>query len=405
MMLWIWFVFSKQYVDKLSEDIWRWNKNKVLSWKAIWKYKPWYFINKEWYHEPHPKFFLLIKKAFEMKLEWIVESRIKDFLDANWFYREFKSDGRREDIKRSLLNKMFRDDFYYWKFISWDNIADLRELNPYFKAIISEEEFQILQERYYQNPTSLINKTKTKDEYENLKIFDIDFLLTEDNFWLTFNIPNKKRFSNKILEEWKKWNKITLEEIIKPHQINYRCANKDSKNYWLSVNQEEIDKKILKILWDFKVSDDYYKKYLDFTNKNLENIIKLTKERQTSINLQIWRLQAKKEKYIKNNMHFKKDDEEKEIYEKEKENFDNQIKFLRKELENLDDIERDWIFELEMFIDMLNNAKKYYEKANYVQKKKIIKILFLNIKINSKKELIVQIKPELQTLFNPVWWR
>ena len=50
---------------------------------------------------------------------------------------------------------------------------------------------------------------------------------------------------------------------------------------------------------------------------------------------------------------------------------------------------------------MLNNAKKYYEKATYVQKRKIIKILFLNIKINNKKELTVQIKPKLQTLFNP----
>lgn len=103
-------------------------------------------------------------------------------------------------------------------------------------------------------------------------------------------------------------------------------------------------------------------------------------------------------------MFLARDEEEKRIYDKEKENFDKQIKFLRKELENLDDIERDWIFELEIFVDMLNNAKKYYEKATYVQKRKIIKILFLNIKINNKKELTVQIKPELQTLFNPVWW-
>lgn len=40
MMLGIWFVFSKQYSDKLSEDIIRWNKSKIKSWKAIWKYKP-----------------------------------------------------------------------------------------------------------------------------------------------------------------------------------------------------------------------------------------------------------------------------------------------------------------------------------------------------------------------------
>jgi hypothetical protein len=70
----------------------------------------------------------------------------------------------------------------------------------------------------------------------------------------------------------------------------------------------------------------------------------------------------------------------------------------------LDDTERNEIVELEVFIDVLNNAKNYYKRANYVQKRKIAKILFLNIKINTKKELVIQIKPELQTLFNPIWW-
>ena len=56
------------------------------------------------------------------------------------------------------------------------------EVNPYFKPIVSEDEFQILQESYYLNPASLVYRSKTKDEYENLKVFDIDFLFTEDNF-------------------------------------------------------------------------------------------------------------------------------------------------------------------------------------------------------------------------------
>jgi len=76
MMLGIWFVFSKQYSDKLSDDIWRWNKSKVEWWKAIWRFKHWYIINKEWFHEPHPKFFPLIKEAFEMKLNLNPESKI-----------------------------------------------------------------------------------------------------------------------------------------------------------------------------------------------------------------------------------------------------------------------------------------------------------------------------------------
>lgn len=103
-------------------------------------------------------------------------------------------------------------------------------------------------------------------------------------------------------------------------------------------------------------------------------------------------------------MWINKDEDEARIYEETKEDFDRKIKSLRKQVEEMDDTERNEIVELEVFIDILNNAKNYYKKASYVQKRKIAKILFSNIKINTKKELVIQIKPELQTLFNPIWW-
>lgn len=403
MMLGIWFVFSKQYSDKLSEDISRWNKSKVEWWKAIWRYKPWYFINNEWFHEPHTKFFPLIQEAFKMKLNWEIESKIKNYLDSNWFIREFKKNWEQKEIAKSLLNKMFRDEFYYWMFINGDTITDLRETNKYYQAIITEEQFQVLQDRYYKNPI-VISKTQTKDIYDDIKVFDIDFILTEDNFWLTFNLPNKARFKKKIDEANKKGIKLDLKDVVKTHQISYRCANKKSKYCGVDFSQEDIDNKIIEILKDFKVEEKDFQEYINFTNTRLDDIIKTTKEKQASINLEIWRLKKKKDEYIRNNMAKVNDDEEKRIYEETKEDYDKKIKFLRKEVENLDDTERNEIVELEVFIDILNNAKNYYKKASYVQKRKITKILFSNIKINTKKELVIQIKPELQTLFNPIWW-
>lgn len=127
-------------------------------------------------------------------------------------------------------------------------------------------------------------------------------------------------------------------------------------------------------------------------------------KKQSSVNLEISRLKNKKEDYIRNNMSIKKDVDENRIYEDTKSDYDRKIKILRKQIEEMDDTERNEIVELEVFIDVLNNAKEYYKKASYVQKRKIAKILFLNIKINTKKELVVQIKPELQTLSNPIWW-
>ena len=97
-------------------------------------------------------------------------------------------------------------------------------------------------------------------------------------------------------------------------------------------------------------------------------------------------------------------EEEKEIYENTKDDYDRRIDLLVKEVNNLNEWERNELVELEIFIDILNSAEEYYKKAYYVQKRKSAKILFLKIKINSKKEIVVQIKPELQTLFNPIWW-
>ena len=298
---------------------------------------------------------------------------------------------------------MFRDEFYYGMFINGDSITDLRDTNKYYKQVITEEQFQVLQDRYYKNPI-VISKSKTKDVYDDIKVFDIDFILTDDNFWLTFNLPNLKRYEAKINEANKKWIILELKDVIKPNQISYRCANKKSSYYWITYSQEDIDEQIIKVLNDFKVEEKDFKQYIEFTNTRLDDIIKTTKEKQASVNLEISRLKTKKDDYIRNNMSIKKDVDENKIYEDTKSDYDRKIKILRKQIEEMDDTERNEIVELEVFIDVLNNAKEYYKKASYVQKRKIAKILFLNIKINTKKELAVQIKPELQTLFNPIWW-
>lgn len=115
MMLWTWFVFSKQYSDKLAEDIARWNQNKVKSWKWIWIYKHGYFINEQWYHEPDERNFPLIKEAFMMKLDWEPELNILEFLNANWYARYYKKTKEFRSMNKTSLNNMFKDEFYIIK--------------------------------------------------------------------------------------------------------------------------------------------------------------------------------------------------------------------------------------------------------------------------------------------------
>jgi len=227
MMLGIWFVFSKQYSDKLSEDITRGNDSKVSSGRSVWRYKPWYQTNDDGYHEPHPKNFELIKEAFEMKLNWVIESKIRDFLNANGYVRKMKKSGKESNISKNSLNKIFRDEFYYGIFINWKSIVDLRETNKYYKPLITEEQFQILQDRYNKNPT-VIARHRTKDIYEDLKAFHNSFIISKDNFHFTFSLPNKKRFEGKIEKQNKLGKKIWLSDVVASHQIFYECKNKAS---------------------------------------------------------------------------------------------------------------------------------------------------------------------------------
>lgn len=403
MMLGIWFVFSKQYSDKLWEDITRGNDSKVTSWKSIGRYKPWYFVNEQGYHEPDKKNFPLIQEAFKMKLDGEKEALIQEWLNSNWYKRVYKKNRSDSDIGKNTLNKMFRDEFYYGMFINGESMSDLRETNPYYAPTITEEEFQVLQDRYYANPT-VIAKSRTGDIYEELKAFDNSFILTEDNYHFTFSLPNKKRFDNKIKEALKNWKKLSLQGVVKPHQIIYESKNKASKYLNYSIKLSDINEEIIDKLGRFKVGKKEFQEYIKFTNEQLDKIQLSTQEKISKKNAEIGRLKSQRKQYIKNNMGIKKDKEEEEIYQDTKNGYSEKVKFLRKEIGNIDDNERNEIFELEVFVDILNQAQEYYKKANYVQKGKIAKILFSNIVVTHEKRLEIQVKPVFQTLFSPSWW-
>lgn len=69
MMLGIWFVFSKQYSDKLSEDITRGKISSVEKGKSQGKYKYGYYRDEnDGLYKPHSEYFPLMKEAFQMKL-------------------------------------------------------------------------------------------------------------------------------------------------------------------------------------------------------------------------------------------------------------------------------------------------------------------------------------------------
>lgn len=100
-------------------------------------------------------------------------------------------------MKRNALSNMFSDSFYYGMFVNGETITDLRETNPYFRPMILEKDFYIIESRRRNNPAT-ITKMQGKDEFDEIKVFDTDFIVTDDNYGLTFTLPNRKRFDEKI---------------------------------------------------------------------------------------------------------------------------------------------------------------------------------------------------------------
>ena len=397
MMLWIWFVFSKQYSDKLSDDITRWNESKRKRWKALWKFKYWYFINEDWYYEPHPEYFDLMRRAFEMKIyEDKSDSDIANYLNANWFKREFKTWDRPVDWKR--LWDVWRNEFYYWMDI-WDTwYYNLIETNPYFKPLISEEEFNLLQEKL--NSTNKRKAWKIKDKTKDYYPFENWFLKATDGSAFSCTLPNPWRFNEKLKEIQKIKPKANLWDVVKPNNIHFRVTNSKSKFHNKTITFDIIEKAIIKKLQTMKVSEKEYNEYIEFAKTQADSINKIKRTEANKLQVKINSLTRTRKDYIKKYMWKNLNKEEQEIYKNELDKYENEIDYLEKQKSEINISERNEILELTVFLDMLRKADEYFKKASYVQKRKICKILFSNIIFYNKKRLTIKVNPAFESLFS-----
>jgi len=403
MMLWIWFVFSKQYSDKLSEDITRGIWTAVSKGKSIGNYKYWYYRDEEtWYDMPHPKYFDLMKQAFKMRIyEKKSDVIIADWLNANWFIREWKNQNKKVSSKN--LWRVREDHFYYWMYITNTQTVDLRNssINPYYKPMITVDEYDLLNERRSKNKEKYTLQ-KRKDIFNQVSPLERDIVKTEDWYSLSHNIPNVKRHKDKLAILKKTNPKAKLKDIIQPHQMRYKCSNKHSKHTWLDVTYEHIDKHLQQLFNQLHIDDKAYEEYKLYINEQLDKQVQENQRRANVIQFEINKLEWKKAEYIKRNMHIKKDNDEEWIYQTQKKDFDNMIEVLKGERTWIEDNARDTLLEFEVFVQILQKAPLYYKKATYVQKRKISSLFVSNITVTSKKQVIIKVYPQLGDLF---WWK
>jgi len=402
MMLGFYFVFATHYSENLSDNIGRWNDTTVKKGKSLWRPKYGYIRDeKDGYYKPHKKYHGLMREAFEMKL-YMNESdkKIAEWLNANDFYVETKNTKKR--VSPGNLYRIRIDSFYYGIYVSGETIMDMRheDVNPFYKPIISEEEHQKLIDRHDKSKPVLAPRERKGDtkEYDP---FPQHFLKTEDGYSLSCYIPNPLRFKKKLLKLRETNPKASLNDIVENHQIRFKVGNAKSKHHKAEITFDVVEKKVLKMLDTLKINKEAYDEYKNFINSELDKINMENEEKQSKLTLQLNRAKRTKKDYIQKNMHIQKNKDEEEVYQEEIQRYNIKIQVLQDKRNDITISERNKMLEFELFVKVLHNAGKYYRKATYVQKRKIVEILFSNIVIHNKKRLTIAVKPHLESLF--IW--
>ena len=398
MMLWIWFVFSKQYSDKLKEDSMRWTSSAFYKWKSIWIYKHWYKINDEWFHTKDERYFDLIKEAFRMKIEdYKPDTYIEKYLKENWYKRNYKNERKTWDISNWILWNIWKDSFYHGIFISGDRQVDLRWLNPHYEPMITEDEYFKLIRRLNVDNCSTYAQER-KEEIEEYMPFDSWLLKTEDDFIITSYLPNPQRFKDKIAKN----PNLKYEDIVKPINIKFKCWNSKSKLKDISSTFEEIQERICEFLKKIKLSEDMYNEYTSYFRLKLDEENAEHKEARSKLQFEYNKIYWANESYIKANAHLLKNTEFEHIYNNEIKSNKIAMESITNQMNALETKNNEALMWYEMFAKFLKNASKFYFNASYVQKRKIARILFLNIKISPSK-VYFEVKPWLEDMFLINW--
>lgn len=409
MMLWMLFAFAKQYSDNQSEVVGRWNKGAMERGKSMGESKHGYFINDQGYHQPHNKYFDLMQQAFRMKIDHNKSNKeIANWLNKKWFKRWYpvndKENNRRTfkelPANDKVLGEVWIDHFYYGRFIYWKNETDLRDSNELYRPMISETDHANLYSRHLEHHIHRAPKGARK-ENDELYPFDEWMVISPDGKTATPNIPSKGRCFPRLEKLRLTKPEAILSDVIKPIQIKYTCK-KDSEYNWIRVSFDIIERKIMQLLKRFKITEEWEKAVVQEAQTRLQ--VKTNKEAEERAILQanskLLYNQLNKLEDAMISVSMQRDTDDWVSYNKKKKGIKDDIDYIDSQLQLLKEDWRNYIFELENFLKFMRNAVPIYKNANFVQKRKIHSILFSNVVINKKKQVLIVVKPHFRTMFS-----
>lgn len=378
MLLGLAFVLSKQYSDKLSEDVTRTSIEKHKKGRAIGRVKHGYEIV-EGFHQKG-EFWNEVKKAWQMRIAGTSEAEISRWLNKQGYYRRLRSDGSKQKMTPQKLNKIFKDRFYYG-FFTYDkkNPIDLNSRYD-FPSMITEDE-------YYQVQRLGRGQYKKVKEEKPLKGKVVDLHFPEIIY--KPNIINNGKGSRYLRYVVDNNHKKSIED---------ESMRKNLK----AISASDIIDALGQVIESMKpnLTKTKYNNYIgsikEFLRQQLysvsEEISRLRGTRTKTRN----DLSGLEESYLINSSRYDKD--EIKAYKKKKKALTDEIKSYTDEIRDLELDEDKIIPSFEKFLNTLEMLIKSYKDMNSEVKFEIAKEIVLNIYAHNGKVQGIELKEPLDSL-------
>ncbi len=373
MMLGLAFVLSKQYSDKLSQDVTRGMVRKASEGKSHVP-KHGYVIDEYSKYQPDGNNHELIKEAWQMKLRGEALDKIAQAINALGYHRLIKSTGRKVDMDKRILSQLFRDSFYYGLWNQAGESVDLRTKYDFVPAV-SEEEFYQIQA---QSGTRLMPINTHRYTFYPFKAF-VKCSFCDGNMTVGPSTGGSgKRY------------------------LNFRCETTGCKRVKKSVRVKVVLDWLYEFLKDgLNFTEADYQIYLkEMTDVLTKQKTKLEAElhskqgllKATDSELRTTALQVIKQE--EGSTVRKIGEERVKELERSKVQLEEEISKLK---EAMPDLEQD-VLTLEDFLNLSKNAGLSVKAGTPEVKDQIVRIIFLNLWIDEEKVTMYRLKEPFDTL-------
>lgn len=373
MLLGMLFVFSKQYSDDLSAKVKRGVGGNFDDGKSSGSPK-WGYDRSDitGLYEPN-KFFGVMQEAWHRRADGDTNASILKYLIDNNYHRMTKLTKKNKKVKRinpteKTLSKAFRDPFYYGMLIQTEQSADIREIYN-FTPMIDEDLFNRVQAMGYARNRDV--NPKKRLEFKPLSRL-VYCGSCNDSRWMLAG-KNKPGGGDHYV-------------------LTYRCDNPNCKRNVKSVRAKFVFNGIYSLLDKFELTDEAYERYskrIDyFTDDKIVSIKQEIASRRGA-------LTHKKKELDELSLGLSKIDKKSPAYSIN----ENRINDLALEIDSLDDkidnlqekIANPSKIKLtkEQFLNLIKTAPDKMRAGNAIEKDRLARILFLNLRIDNKNALSV----------------